>query len=141
MIENTEEGAWNIAAEVANIISCDVPQGADGKLASGPVMSTRMMPPPELQLLENETTSTLDGLTSLRREGETLVLKGEGKKEIFTPAAGPGPATKDSVNWMCWKSFLYTKRRPLPKSISCDLIVTKLFKIFVSRLWITQYLP
>ena len=100
MIENTGEGAWNIAAEVANIISCDVPQGADGKLASGPVMSTRMMPPPELQPLENETTSILDGLTSLRREGETLVLKGEGKKEIFTPAAGPGPATKDSVNWM-----------------------------------------
>ena len=59
------------------------------------------MPPPGRQQLENETTSILDGLTSLRRERETKVLKGEGKKEVFTPAAGPGPATKDSVNWMC----------------------------------------
>ena len=64
-------------------------------------MSTMMMPSPELQQLENEATSILEGLTSLRREGETLVLEGGGKKEIFTPAAGPGPATKDRVNWMC----------------------------------------
>ena len=61
---------------------------------------TKMMPPPELFELECEVTSILEGLTSLRREGETLVLEGGGKKEIFTPAAGPGPATKDSVNWM-----------------------------------------
>ena len=101
MIEKTGEGAWHIAAEVANIISFDVPQGADGKLVSGPVMSTRIMPPPERQQVENEATSILDGLTSLGRGGETLVLKGEGKKEIFTPARGPGPATKDRVNWMC----------------------------------------
>ena len=100
MIEKTGEAAWHISAEVANIISCNVTQGADGKLVSGPVMSTRMMPPPELQPLENEASSILEGLTSLRREGETLVLEGGGKKEIFTPAAGPGPATKDSVNWM-----------------------------------------
>ena len=100
MIEKTGDGAWNIAAEVANIISCNVTQGADGKLVSGPVMSTRMMPPPELFELECEVTSILEGLTSLRREGETLVLEGGGKKEIFTPVAGPGPATKDSVNWM-----------------------------------------
>ena len=101
MIEKTREGAWHIAAEVANIISCDVPQGADGKLVSGPVMSTRIVPLPERQQLENEATSILDGLTSLRLERETQVLKGEGKTEIFTPAAGPGPATKDRVNWMC----------------------------------------
>ena len=61
----------------------------------------RMMPPPELQELEYEATTILEGLTSLRREGETLVLEGGGKKEIFTPVAGPGPATKDRVNWMC----------------------------------------
>ena len=101
MIEKTGEGAWHIAAEVANIISCNVNQGADGKLVPGPAMSTMMMPPPELQQLENEATSILEGLTSLRREGETLVLEGGGKKEIFTPAAGPGPATKDRINWMC----------------------------------------
>ena len=59
------------------------------------------MPPPERQQVENEATSILDGLTSLGRGGETLVLKGEGKKEIFTPARGPCPATKDRVNWMC----------------------------------------
>ena len=86
---------------MANIISCDATQGADGNLVPGPVMSTMMMPSPELQQLENEATSILEGLTSLRREGETLVLEGGGKKEIFTPAAGPGPATKDRVNWMC----------------------------------------
>ena len=101
MIEKTGEGAWHIAAEVANIISCDATLGADGKLVPGPVMSTMMMPPPELQQLENEATSILEGLSSLRREGETLVLEGGGKKEIFTPAAGPGSATKDRVNWMC----------------------------------------
>ena len=86
---------------MANIISCDATQGADGKLVPGAVMSTMMMPSPELQQLENEATSILEGLTSLRREGETLVLEGGGKKEIFTPAAGPGPATMDRVTWMC----------------------------------------
>ena len=100
MIEKTGDGAWDIAAEVANVISCNVTQGADGKLVSGPVTMTRMMQPPELFELECEVTTILEGLTSLRREGETLVLEGGGKKEIFTPAAGPGPATKDSVNWM-----------------------------------------
>ena len=100
MIEKTGDGAWDIAAEVANVISCNVTQGADGKLVSGQVTMTKMMPPPELFELECEVTSILEGLTSLRREGETLVLEGGGKKEIFTPAAGPGPATKDSVNWM-----------------------------------------
>ena len=64
------------------------------------------MPPPELQELEYEATTILEGLTSLRREGETLVLEGGGKKEIFTPAAEPGPTTEDSANSMCWKSFL-----------------------------------
>ena len=76
MIEKTGEGTWHIAAEVANIISCDATQGADGNLVPGPVMSTMMMPSPELQQLENEATSILEGLTSLRREGETLVLEG-----------------------------------------------------------------
>ena len=100
MIEKTGEGAWDIVAEVANIISCNATQIADCKLVSGQVTTTKMMPPPELFELECEVTFILEGLTSLRREGETLVLEGGGKKEIFTPAAGPGPATKDSVNWM-----------------------------------------
>ena len=102
MIEKTGEAAWHIAAEVANIKSCNVTQGADGKPVSGPVILTKMMPPPELQELENEATTILEGLTSLRRKEETLVQEGGGgKKEIFTPAAKPGPATKDSINSMC----------------------------------------
>ena len=101
MIDKTGEAAWHIAAEVANIKSCNVTQGADGKLVSGPVIMTRMMPPSELQELEYKATTILEGLTSLRRKEETLVLEGGGKKEIFTPAVEPGPAAKDSINSMC----------------------------------------
>ena len=41
MIEKTGDGAWNIAAEVANIISCNVTQGADGKFVSGHLQRRR----------------------------------------------------------------------------------------------------
>ena len=43
---------------------------SEGKLTAGPVMSTRMMPPPELLDLENKVSDLLSNLTDIQRNGE-----------------------------------------------------------------------
>ena len=44
------------------------------------------MVPPELQQLEREMYELLAGLTDIRLDGADLILKGAGRKELFTPA-------------------------------------------------------
>ena len=54
-ISKEGEDKWRVSAQAGNNMSCLVEMEA-GKLKVGPVMSTRMMPPPELQELEREVT-------------------------------------------------------------------------------------
>merc|ERR1719342_761864 len=52
-------------------------------MTAGPVMSTRMMPVPDLEKLEKEVSGMLNNLTDIRMEGSDLVLEGDGKTEYF----------------------------------------------------------
>lgn len=100
-VEAAEDaGKYRVCAKVGNSLNCLVSQAPDGKLSATPVMSTKMMPPPHLQELEQEVSSMLGGLTGLRRDGDSLVVEGAGKTEICKPADGPGPADKSRVNWI-----------------------------------------
>ena len=98
-VEKTGDSTWRIGAKVGNSMSCSVTESG-GKYSPGPVMSTKMMPPPHLLQLEQEATSILQELTGIRREGETLILEGAGKIEICKAALGAGAATKEKINWM-----------------------------------------
>merc|ERR1712098_880595 len=68
------EGKWRVQAKVANNMSTLVTE-KDGVFIAGPVMSTRMMPPPELQELEREISNLLGGLTNILKMGKILLLK------------------------------------------------------------------
>jgi len=94
------DDGWRVSAKVANSMACTVTEQPGGQLVAGPVMSTRMMPPPHLQQLEQEATAILSGLTGLRRERENLILEGGNKTEILQADSGPGPAKRDNINWM-----------------------------------------
>jgi len=99
-VSKSGDNAWRVSAHVANNMSCLVEQGADGKLKSGPVISTKMMPPPHLQELEREVSGILGSLSSWRRDGDHLILVHGAGEEKLAPAKGPGPATKDNINWI-----------------------------------------
>jgi len=101
-LDIAKEGAnaWRVSAKVGNNMSCLVQQGQDGKLKSGPVMSTKMMPPPHLQELEREVTGILTSLVSWRRDGDNLVLVHAAGEEKLSAAKGPGPASLDNINWI-----------------------------------------
>ena len=62
------EGKWRVQAKVANSMSCLVTKEGD-KMVAGPVMSTRMMPPPDMQELESRISALLSGITNIVREG------------------------------------------------------------------------
>lgn len=94
------ENGWRVCASVGNNMSCLVEKGADGKLKCGPVISTKMMPPPHLRDLEREVSGILDSLVGWRREGDDLVLVHASGEEKLAPAKGPGPALIDNINWI-----------------------------------------
>merc|ERR1719391_954046 len=50
-------------------------------MTAGPVMSTRMMPVPDLEQLEKEVSGMLNNLTDIRMEGSDLVLEG-GQRDV-----------------------------------------------------------
>merc|ERR1712215_115110 len=85
MIKAEGEGKWRVQAKVGNNMSCVVTE-SDGVFTGGPVMSTRMMPPPELQQLENDISELLSELTNISKDGDVLVIEGAGKSEQFTAA-------------------------------------------------------
>jgi len=92
-------GKWRVGATVGNSLSCEVTQDGD-KFTSGPVMSTRMMPPPHLQAKETAVSKLLEELNCIAREGADLRLSSPSSSLLLTPASGPGPATKERINWL-----------------------------------------
>merc|ERR1711862_505369 len=80
------EGKWRVEAKVANNMSTLVTE-KDGGFSPGPVMSTRMMPAPELQELEREISNLLGALTNIFKDGEELAIEGGGKAVRFKAAA------------------------------------------------------
>eukprot|EP00092_Neocalanus_flemingeri_P021705 GFUD01023543.1.p1 GENE.GFUD01023543.1~~GFUD01023543.1.p1 ORF type:complete len:292 (+),score=99.40 GFUD01023543.1:312-1187(+) len=98
-IEAEEAGQWRVGAKVGNSMSCIVTENS-GVFSAGPVMSTMMMPPPELQTLETSVEQLLSGITNIAREGDKLVVTAGDRSEKFCVAPGSTPATKDRVRWM-----------------------------------------
>jgi len=98
-IRSAGDKSWRVSAKVANSMNCTVTQ-QNGQMVAGPVMSTRMMPPPHLQSLEQEVSAMLAGLTAIRRDGANLVFEGDGKTKTLEADSGPGPAKKENINWM-----------------------------------------
>ena len=68
-----------------------------GVYSAGPVMSTKMMPPPGLEPLERSVTKLLSGITDIARDGDKLSITAGDRSEKFS---GSTPATKDQVRWM-----------------------------------------
>ena len=62
------EGGWRVSAKVGNRMNCQLREEG-GRLKAGPVISTRMMPPPELRELENNVSDILGNLTDIQRNG------------------------------------------------------------------------
>ena len=62
-IEQSGAGQWRVSATVANSIGCSVTE-ENCVFSAGPVMSTMMMPPPELQPLETSEFSVASGSNS-----------------------------------------------------------------------------
>jgi len=59
-----------------------------------------MMPPPELQAVENSFQQLLSGLTNITRDGSNLVVTAGERSESFIIAEAVTPATKDRIRWM-----------------------------------------
>ena len=64
-----EASSWRLMARVGNRMNCQL-RLREGRLSAGPVVSTRMMPPPDLLELENQVSHLLSNLTDLQRNGE-----------------------------------------------------------------------
>jgi len=92
-------GQWRVGAKVGNSMGCTVTE-SNGVFSAGPVMSTQMMPPPELQALENSINQLLSGITNIAREGDKLVVTAGDRSENLSTAPGSTPATRDRVRWM-----------------------------------------
>jgi len=98
-VEKEADGKWIVGAKVANSFRCEVTEN-NGVFSPGPVASTRMMPPPELQAVENSFQQLLSGLTNITRDGSNLVVTAGERSESFIIAEAVTPATKDRIRWM-----------------------------------------
>jgi len=98
-IEPEGAGQWRVGAKVANSMGCTVTE-SNGVFSAGPVMSTMMMPPPELVNLETSVNQLLSGITNIVRNGDKLVVTAGDRSENLSAAPGSTPATKDRVRWM-----------------------------------------
>jgi len=95
-----QEGAgWRVGAKVANSLGCSVSEDG-GVFSAGPVMSTKMMPPPHLQALEDSVKQLLSSITNIAREGDKLVVTAGDRVEKFSVAPGSVPALKEQIRWM-----------------------------------------
>ena len=68
-IEKLDDRRLRLSGKVGNRMNSELKINEDGSLAPGPVMMTRMMPPPELQSLEKEMSGILESLTSISKTG------------------------------------------------------------------------
>jgi len=98
-VESLGPNKWMVAGQVGNSMSVEVTQGGE-TFSAGPVRSTMMMPPPELQVKEKEFSELLAGLNNIQREGPKLRLSSSAGSLLLSWAPGSGPATKDRVNWL-----------------------------------------
>ena len=73
IIEKTEERKMRVSGRVGNRLNCEVKINDDGSVSGGPVMMTRMMPPPELQSLERDLANILETLAHMKQEGEEQI--------------------------------------------------------------------
>jgi len=99
-IDQEGDKQWWVGAMVANTISCSVTQDDSGVFSPGPVMGSRMLPPPHLQPVEDSVSQLLSGLTNITREGDKLVVTAGERVEKFSVSAGSPPVTKDKIDWM-----------------------------------------
>jgi len=72
----------------------------NGVFSAGPVMMSMMMPPPELQELEDSINQLVSGITNIARDGDKLVVVAGDRSEKFSVAPRSSPATKDKIRWM-----------------------------------------
>merc|ERR1712105_222035 len=72
-----------VGATVGNSLSCEVTQDGN-KFTSGPVMSTRMMPPPHLQAKETAVSKLLEELNCIAREGADLRFLASADSSFWT---------------------------------------------------------
>lgn len=93
-------GQWRLGAKVANSLSCTVTEQPSGGFSASQVVSTKMMPPPNLIEREKCMKEMLDGLTNITRENNELRLTAGSKSEIFTQSSGSSAATKEMIRWM-----------------------------------------
>ena len=70
-IKSDGEGKWRVQVKVGNSMNCVVTE-EEGVFTSGPVMSTKMMPPPHVQEMEAEISKLLTELTKISRDGENF---------------------------------------------------------------------
>lgn len=98
-VQQEGPGVWRVGAIVANSMSCLVKEEG-GKMIAGEVMSTMMMPPPELQEKESAVGDLLRGITGMVREGDFLKIIAGDRQESFPRAPPPTPVTKDMVRWI-----------------------------------------
>lgn len=94
-----------VSARVANTMSCSVKFNGEGGgcTVEGPVCSTLMMPPPDLQELESSVGEMLASLQNIARDGGHLVVScsgSSGSRTKFVRAAKTPPATRDKINWL-----------------------------------------
>merc|ERR1719278_2110371 len=70
----SEGPSWRLSAKVGNRMNCQL-RLEEGRLRAGPVMSTRLMPPPDLLELENKVSHLLSNLTDIHRNGDILKIE------------------------------------------------------------------
>ena len=71
-IKGEGKGKWMVQAKLVNTMSSKVVEKY-GVFNPGPVMSTRMMPPPELQDLEREISHLVSQLTNISKNGRFYI--------------------------------------------------------------------
>merc|ERR1712168_1221289 len=100
-VENSST-SYRLAVSVGNTMSGPVEVQDDGSWkVSGPMMSTQMMPPPQIYEVEKRVFKQFESLSNVKREGDALVITfGSGEQQKFDPEARPEPASKDKINWM-----------------------------------------
>ena len=67
--ERTGEMKLKMMAKVGNRMNCEVTVMENLKMKFGPVMMTRMMPPPELQQIERNLQQLLENLNGISKTG------------------------------------------------------------------------
>ena len=96
-----DERMCRLSATVANNIICSLKfNDQRGWSLDGGVISTQMLPPPELQAKERTVTAILKSVTDISRSGGQLVLRTEAAAHRFNRAVRPTPACRENIKWM-----------------------------------------